>query len=82
MQKDFVRASEISEFCFCKRGWWLRFHKALPTTQEMIKGTAQHELIVKRTQQFHRIQPIPYILIASGIVVILVSFLLFFFHIL
>lgn len=41
--KKYVTASEIGDFVYCKRGWWLRFHGLLSTTKAMLAGTAGHE---------------------------------------
>lgn len=48
MNKDeYVQASEIGDYVFCHRGWWLRYNNLLRTTDEMTKGTEAHNKIVK-----------------------------------
>jgi CRISPR/Cas system-associated exonuclease Cas4 (RecB family) len=39
----YVTASEIGDYVFCKRGWWLRFNGLLKDTEAMTKGVEQHE---------------------------------------
>lgn len=38
-----ITASEISEYIYCKRGWYLRFNNKAPTTQAMLDGITKHE---------------------------------------
>ncbi|MGH7203512.1 MAG: hypothetical protein ACREHC_03665 [Candidatus Levyibacteriota bacterium] len=81
MHEEFVRASEISDFCYCKRGWWLQIHNKLATTAAMQEGTKKHDHLAWRTQLFYRLQLAAYFLIALGIVSIVVYLLLkFYFH--
>jgi hypothetical protein len=41
-RRDYISASEIGDFTYCKRGWWLNARKLLPVTPEMQKGAALH----------------------------------------
>ena len=41
-KNPFVTASEIGDFIYCKRGWWLRKKGLLPTTREMLAGNEKH----------------------------------------
>lgn len=41
-QKTYVTASEIGEFIYCKRAWWLRQKGFLETTDAMRRGNSEH----------------------------------------
>jgi hypothetical protein len=43
-----VTASELGEYVFCKRGWWLKRHGQSPTTQRMMEGTNEHQSLANR----------------------------------
>lgn len=48
MQKDkYVSASEINDYIFCHRGWWLRYNGKLKTTDGMLRGTKTHDNLAK-----------------------------------
>lgn len=79
MQEDFVRASEVAEFCFCKRGWWLRFHGKLHQTEAMKLGVIKHDKLAWRTRVFHKVKMIAYLLIGVGLMSIVVYVLLRFY---
>lgn len=44
-EKEFVTASEIGEYVFCKRGWWLRLNGYLEQSEVMREGTRLHDQI-------------------------------------
>lgn len=45
-----ITASEVADYVFCKRGWWLRQKGVLSTTQGMLDGTEKHDNIFLRMQ--------------------------------
>jgi hypothetical protein len=43
MPEKIVRASEIGEYQYCKRAWWLRLQGIVPTNRRALEaGTAAH----------------------------------------
>lgn len=41
--EEVVTASEISEYLYCKRGWYLRFTNQADITPNMLEGIRRHE---------------------------------------
>jgi CRISPR/Cas system-associated exonuclease Cas4 (RecB family) len=53
----YVTASEISEFVYCKRAWWLRSNgKINAVTAEMIRGTEGHNKLLKKADVLQRLK--------------------------
>jgi hypothetical protein len=43
MPEKIVRASEIGEYLFCNRAWWLRLQGIVPANRHVLEaGTAAH----------------------------------------
>lgn len=42
VEKDYIAASEIGEYIYCKRAWWLRLHGLLGENDVMREGTFKH----------------------------------------
>ncbi|NTU47339.1 hypothetical protein HGA88_06995 [Candidatus Roizmanbacteria bacterium] len=52
-----VTASEIGDFVFCKRGWWLRQNRKLSEpTEAMIEGKLKHESLARHIEMSKTIQ--------------------------
>ena len=65
-----IRASEIGEYLFCKRAWWLRAQgmesenrKALDT------GTAEHEDLARRVALSGCLQTAAFVLLLAALTV-------------
>lgn len=43
----YVTASEIGEYVYCKRAWWLRFQGLATVTDEMKAGSIKHTNLQK-----------------------------------
>lgn len=41
----YITASEIGEYVYCKRSWWLKTQGLIPTTEAMREGQRQHETL-------------------------------------
>jgi CRISPR/Cas system-associated exonuclease Cas4 (RecB family) len=53
MQKTyFVKASEIGDYVFCKRGWWLSKNGWKSVTNEMVQGISGHEDLVNEVNNY------------------------------
>lgn len=49
MPEKILRASEIGEYLFCKRAWWLRLQGIVPANRRALSaGTAAHEEHARR----------------------------------
>lgn len=71
---DYVKASEIGEYVFCKRGWWLQFNGKLPTTQDMIQGTLAHEKLAQDLRGFDKKRVLAGLLIGIGIILLILYY--------
>ena len=63
----YISASEIGDYVYCKRGWWLRQKGFLSTTFAMRQGTEKHDNLFL---QLIRIKLIQSILLWGGIVLL------------
>jgi CRISPR/Cas system-associated exonuclease Cas4 (RecB family) len=52
MSERFIRASEISEYVYCRRAWWLRQVAGRPShnVRQMAAGAAYHQRHGSRTR--------------------------------
>jgi len=49
MPQRVIRASEIGEYLFCKRAWWLRKQGMKSENRKALEaGTAEHEELARR----------------------------------
>jgi hypothetical protein len=60
MSYPWIRASEIGDYVYCRRSWWLRRVRAVPSANvtEMRAGTAHHARhgrLVERSILFRRL---------------------------
>ena len=67
----YVTASEIGDYVFCKRGWWLRFNGLLKDTEAMTKGVEQHEKIASNLQNTWKLRNIAFTILLLGLLVLL-----------
>ena len=74
--KDYVKASEIQEYVFCKRVWWLRLHGKLGTTEQMRAGTRAHEKMAQQVSGFNKRKIVVLIVLGSVALFALIYFLL------
>lgn len=67
-RENYVTASEIGEYTYCPRGWWLRYHGLLETTPQMEQGTVFHNRLGLKVRLFHYLRRLAFILMALGII--------------
>lgn len=70
-QGNYTTASEIGEYVYCPRGWWLKLKGNNQTTSQMIRGIAHHESIFSRIEWSTRIKIIALLLIGISLLFIL-----------
>ena len=70
VNKEWITASEIGEYVFCKRGWWLRVNGYLEKNDAMVAGTAQHDKIAWSVIAKKKIKRFAIILIISSAVLL------------
>lgn len=74
-QNIYITASEIGEFVYCPRGWWLRFYGHVSgSTEGMLEGTKQHEALAQGVGKHRFITSAALLLIGLGIVALILLF--------
>ncbi len=51
-----ITASEIGDYVYCKRGWWLRSNEKLADTEAMLQGNSKHSALLKDLVQHDRVK--------------------------
>lgn len=52
---DYISASEVSEYLYCQRAWWLRKEGVAHSKPEVLEaGTIEHEVLATQVQQVER----------------------------
>lgn len=70
--QNYVTASEIGEYVYCPRGWWLKTRGSNLVTPQMVKGIAHHESILSKLNWNFRLKIIALLLIGIAIMIILI----------
>lgn len=74
-QNKYVTASEIGDFVYCPRGWWLKLQGFFKEPNDaMITGTKKHDSLAENVNLHATITTISIILIISAIIVLVVLF--------
>lgn len=65
MDDDIIRASEIGQYAYCARAWWLARVKGLPSANvvQMQAGSEQHRLHGRSVERFHRLRRVALVLL-------------------
>jgi len=68
MDDDIIRASEIGQYAYCARAWWLARVKGLTSANvaEMRAGTEQHRAHGRSVERFRRLRRIAIALVLAG----------------
>ena len=78
MSDKWIRASELNEYVYCRRAWWLRRvgGQATVNVRELAQGSRFHEEHGRIVQQATWTQRLAYVLIFITVSAILFSLLL------
>lgn len=70
-QKSIIKASEIGEYLYCKRGWWL-MQKGLPLHNDaMQEGSVQHLALSKNVFKYKTLFIVAIITFGLGLAIII-----------
>ena len=77
MSDRIIRASEIGQYDFCAKAWWLGSIEGVAPSniRELQAGTAAHEAHGKRVQQASQLQVAALVLVALGAIVLVLALL-------
>ncbi len=77
MSDRIIRASEIGQYDFCAKAWWLGSVEGVPPANldELQAGTAAHEQHGRKVQRASQLQKIAIGLLALGVIVLLFAVL-------
>lgn len=67
----YINASEIAEYIYCPRAWWLRSNGLSKTTPQMVRGLINHESIIKKIRWNARLRVIALLLILIALMLVL-----------
>jgi CRISPR/Cas system-associated exonuclease Cas4 (RecB family) len=64
MDDDIIRASEIGQYAYCARAWWLARVKGLPSANvaQMQAGSEQHRMHGRSVERFHWLRRVALVL--------------------
>jgi hypothetical protein len=63
-----IRASEIGEYLFCKRAWWLRTQGMESENRKALEaGTAEHEELARRVALSGCLRTIAFVLFLAAL---------------
>lgn len=74
-QETPVKASEVGEYVYCKRAWWLTFNNLAKTTPHMQDGIERHDAFYLFLTSLKTRLAFAKLLVTLGIVLLLVSLL-------
>lgn len=76
--KRVIRASEIGQYAYCARAWWLGSVEGLPSSHlaEMADGEAAHRRHGRRVKASITLRHLAYLLLALAVVLTLAAVML------
>jgi hypothetical protein len=77
-KKAYVTASEIGEYVYCQRAWWLRISGKAEQTLSMLTGSMEHDALANLLITIKRNTTIAWtvILLGFGILLLTLSYLI------
>lgn len=75
MSDRIIRASEIGQYDFCAKAWWLGSIEGIQPSniRELQAGTAAHEQHGRRVRRASEMQVAALVLVALGVIVLLLA---------
>lgn len=74
---EFISASEIADYLYCQRSWWLRkSDKAKPQTGAMTQGTETHKAYAQQLKTVQRYQFIGQLIVSLGVILLIILVIL------
>ena len=69
-----VKASEIGEYIYCQRGWWLRFNEYITgSTPSMDEGIKKHNELSQNIESFSTKKILAISLIILGLILTILT---------
>lgn len=65
--RNYITASEIGEYVYCKRAWWLRNQGFIDPTPQMVRGSTAHNALAFKLQLSLKLKIIAFLLIGIAI---------------
>ncbi len=72
-QQSLITASELAEYVYCKRAWWLRLQGLLSENDAMREGQVKHVKLSEWVIMYRRNVLIAFFLILLGILFAIVA---------
>lgn len=77
---SYITASEIGEYVYCKRGWWLKARGYLrENTPQMMSGSAAHDILSGSLDFSGKIKFMAFLFVGAGSFLLLLTIIYFFF---
>jgi hypothetical protein len=78
MSDLWIRASEIGDYLYCRRSWWLKRSRGIASqnVRELAQGTQHHRQHGQRVQQSIWLRRAAYLLIFMVVALVTYSFML------
>jgi CRISPR/Cas system-associated exonuclease Cas4 (RecB family) len=70
-----IRASEIGQYDFCAKAWWLGSIEGVPPSniQQLQAGTAAHEEHGRQVRRASQLQVVAFTLMGLGVIILLLA---------
>jgi hypothetical protein len=77
MPEHIIRASEIGQYDFCARAWWLHSVEGLPSSnvRELQAGTQAHQAHGRRVSRAGLLQQSAILLLIAGVILLAIFIL-------
>ncbi len=78
MSDQWIRASEIGDYLYCRRSWWLKRSRGIASqnVRELAQGTQHHWQHGLRVQQSIWLRRVAYLLIFMVVALVTYSFMI------
>ena len=75
MSDRIIRASEIGQYDFCAKAWWLGSIEGVPPSNihELQAGTAAHQEHGRQVRRASQMQAAAFIVVALGVIVLVLA---------